>query len=66
MTRLSETRLAEAIRTTMDTTGWTAAADLVLDTTARRLAGDDETAYEAVRKDLDRVWGDRFEIRGAC
>lgn len=60
--------LAEALRTTMDRTGWTADAQLMIDTTAARLAGAaaEDDALEVVRAALWPVWRDRFEATGAC
>ena len=66
MTRTPD--LAEALRTTMDRTGWTADAQLIIDTTAARLAGAaaEDDALEAVRAALWPVWRDLFEATGAC
>ncbi len=64
MTRTPD--LAEALRTTMDQTGWTAAAQLIIDTTAARLAGAGDDALETTRASLWPVWRDRFEATGAC
>lgn len=53
--------LAEELRQTMELTGWNAAADLVIDTTATRLAGADEAARLAIEGDLRAIWQTRFE-----
>lgn len=55
-------------RSSMDQTGWTADAQLIIDTTTARLAGAaaGDDALETVRAAPWPVWRDRFEATGAC
>lgn len=57
---MTRDHLKEALRITMDQTGWNAAADLIVDMTAQRLAGTDATddALEALRHRLWPIWRD--------
>lgn len=57
---------AEELRRTMDQTGWDRASDLVIDTTAERLANGSDDAAEHYRVQLRKVWGDRFAMSGPC
>lgn len=59
---MAQIDLAEELRKTMDATGWDAHAEIVIDTTAERLAGKDEAATEPIRKDLWREWRKTFTI----
>lgn len=66
MTRLTDTQLAEEMRQTMEETGWGAQADLVIDQTAARLSEGSDSAAEAYRVSLRRIWDRQFETWGAC
>lgn len=66
----SQSELAEAMRGTMDLTGWGAAADLIVDMTAERLAAEQgevtDEALEYLRHRLWPVWNHEFAIMGPC